>query len=81
LVKVGILIRVIGDNGERENAYLPAIPEKKLSIYCIIERLDLIGSEDLPFTDKDKYKKVDQALQDFRKRCDSSKTNVVLSEL
>ena len=81
LVKVGILIRVIGDNGERENAYLPAIPEKKLSIYCIIERLDLIGSEDLPFTDKDKYKKVDQALQDFRKRCDSSKANVVLSEL
>ena len=81
LVKAGILIRIMSEGSERERAYLPALPEKKLTIQCVLERLSAVGSTDLPFTENKKYEKIDNALLDFQKRNETAKSNIVLNKL
>ena len=81
LVNANILRRVTNKASERENAYLPALPEHKLTVHSVLDRLASAGLTELPFTENPKYDKIDSVLQDFKKRCESSKSNIVLNKL
>ena len=81
LVNAGLLLRITNKNNERENSYIPAIPEKKLTVQYVLDRLASIGLTALPFTDNPKYDKIDEALKEFKKRCETSKHNIVLNKL
>ena len=81
LVNAKILCRIMDSSSERENAYIPALPEHKLTVQSVLDRLASTGLTDLPFTDNPKYKKIEEVLQDFKKRCEISKSNIVLNKL
>ena len=81
LVNVNVLRALSIEGNERENAYLPALPEEKLKVHTVLDRLASAGVNNLPFTDNPKYDKIDTILQDFKKRCESTKSNIRLNKL
>ncbi len=81
LVRAGVIIRVVDGGGLRENSYLPALPEQKLTVSNVLERLSAVGSTDLPFTESAKYEKIEQALAEFQKRNEASKANIYLNKI
>ena len=81
LVNAHILCRIMDKGSERENAYLPALPEHKLTVQSVLDRLASTGRTDLPFTDNPKYKKIEKVLKDFKERCERSESNIVLNNL
>ena len=81
LKRAGIIEPVkISDTGRNE-AYRPALPTDKLTIMFILDRLDSLGLDELPYEKNEKYSTISESLEEFKKLCTKSKANVRLSQM
>lgn len=79
LVQAGVLIEVVQE-GERVNAYAPALPEDQLTIKQVIDMLDRHG-EVIPIVEAPEMEKIITSLEGFSDLMETSNYNLLLKEI
>ncbi|NOY74921.1 MAG: YihY/virulence factor BrkB family protein [Kiritimatiellaeota bacterium] len=82
LVKAGIVMSVVG-NGivEEDECYQPAVTTRMLTVEHVLEELDSVGVDDIPFAKDERFKQVTDILERLRQNNRKSKQNVSLADI
>lgn len=81
LEEAGVLVEIVPMNNDREIAYGPAFDIDRMTVNCIIERLDSHGTSDFHFEETKDYVKLKQILEKFEEQHAKLPENVLLREI
>ena len=81
LTEAGIIVKVINPENDRDESYYPAIPERELTMRYILDSLDDLGHQELPYKETERYKRICSALEEMDNILEKSKANLNLTNL
>ncbi|TCO09341.1 YihY/virulence factor BrkB family protein [Natronoflexus pectinivorans] len=81
LEEAGVLVEVLSIDDDRDIGYAPAFDIDKMSVNCIIDKIDSHGSSDFHFEESEGYQTLKEILDAFSKQKAEMKENVLLRNL
>lgn len=81
LEQANVIVEVNSNGASREVTYLPAFDIDKMSVNCIIDKLENYGASDFHLEETNDYKTLRDILDAFKQKHKSMKENVLLRDL
>jgi membrane protein len=81
LEDAGIIVEIIPSQGERQIAYGPAFDIDKMTVSCIVGKLDKHGTSDFHFEETEDYSKLRSIVNAFGVKQSEMNENVLLRDL
>jgi membrane protein len=81
LEESGILVEVHFQDSEREEGFAPAFDIDKMTITCVVDKLERFGTSDFHFEETEDYKTLRGILDEFNKTRIEMPANKLLRDL
>ncbi|ASB50551.1 YihY/virulence factor BrkB family protein [Alkalitalea saponilacus] len=81
LEEAGVLVEVLSIDDDRDIGYAPAFDIDKMSVNCVIDKIESHGSSDFHFEESEGYQTLKDILDAFSKQKSEMKENVLLRDL
>ncbi|MDG5800926.1 YihY/virulence factor BrkB family protein [Marinilabiliaceae bacterium ANBcel2] len=81
LEDAGILVEILALDNDRDIGYGPAFDINKMTVFCILEKIENFGTSDFHFADTAEYKRISAVLESFDKLNAQSQDNILLKDV
>ena len=81
LIHAGLLVEVLQSNTENDICYQPAFDTEKMTVYCIIDKLENDGTSDFHFEETNDFNSVRSVLENIKRQQSQMSENKPIAEL